>query len=346
MPTHVLALDQGTTSSRAIVFDSDGQVVALAQEEFRQIYPVPGWVEHDPLEIWQSQLRVARIALAEAKLGANDLAGVGITNQRETTLLWDRQSGEPVCNAIVWQDRRTAERCAQLRKDGHEERVRAKTGLVIDPYFAATKLEWMLEHVPDARLRAERGELAFGTVDAWLVWNLTGGRVHATDATNASRTMLFDIHRGEWDDELLSLFHIPRSVLPDVLPSLATFGETTLLGGRIPVAGIAGDQQAALFGQICTRPGLVKNTYGTGCFLLMHTGSEPVASRHRLVTTIALQRAQQTEYALEGSIFTAGAVVQWLRDGLGLIRSSDEVESLARQVSGRPTGMPMHAARL
>ncbi|HEX7071682.1 MAG TPA: glycerol kinase GlpK, partial [Rhodothermales bacterium] len=309
----ILALDQGTTSSRAIVFDGEGRTVSTAQQEYTQHFPRPGWVEHDPRDIWNTQIDVAREAIRQAGLAARDVAAIGITNQRETTVVWDRVTGEPVLNAIVWQDRRTADRCDALRREGLEDTIRRKTGLVIDPYFSATKLEWILDHVDGARHRAEPGSLCFGTVDSWLVWNLTGGEVHATDATNASRTMLFDLRTGDWDADLLDLFRIPRAMLPQVCPSIGVYGETTLLGRRIPVSGIAGDQQAALFGQMGTRPGVVKNTYGTGCFLLMHTGTEPVESAHRLVTTVALQSDRGLEYALEGSVFTGGAVVQWLR---------------------------------
>ena len=326
---YILALDQGTTSSRAIVFDHAGHVKAMASQEFRQIFPQPGWVEHDPQEIWASQLSVAGEALARAGLTANDIAGIGITNQRETTMVWDRVTGKPIANAIVWQDRRTAPACDRLRARGLAPTIRRKTGLVIDAYFSATKLQWLLTHVPGARARARAGGLAFGTVDSWLVWNLTGGRQHVTDVSNASRTMLFDLHRGDWDDDLLRLFGVPRAVLPEVRSSSEVYGDCHLLGASIPVAGIAGDQQAALFGQVCTRPGMVKNTYGTGCFLLMHTGDRPMTSRNNLVTTVAWRIGGRTEYALEGSIFIAGAVVQWLRDGLGIIGSSPEVEALA-----------------
>jgi glycerol kinase len=331
---YVLALDQGTTSSRAIAFDEAGGVRALAQAEFRQIFPQPGWVEHDPEEIWRSQLGVAREAIANARARPRDIAAIGITNQRETTVLWDRRTGAPLANAIVWQDRRTADECARLKREGHEPRVAAKTGLVLDPYFSGTKLAWLLDRVPGARARAEAGELAFGTVDSWLVWKLTGGRLHVTDPSNASRTLLYDIARGAWDDELLALFRVPRAVLPEVRPSSACLGETdpALLGAAIPVAGIAGDQQAALFGQACHAPGMAKNTYGTGCFMLLHTGATRIASRHGLVTTRAAAPADRAEYALEGSVFIAGAVVQWLRDGLGLIRSSADVEALAASV--------------
>jgi glycerol kinase len=330
---HILALDQGTTSSRAIVFDHAGNVVASAQREFRQIFPTPGWVEHDAQEIWATQSEVAADALTRAHLTANDIAAIGITNQRETTVVWDRETGRPIAPAIVWQDRRTAGRCDRLRAKGLGPRIRRKTGLVIDAYFSATKLEWLLKHVRGAGARARAGHLAFGTIDSWLVWNLTGGRVHITDATNASRTMLFNIRTGEWDDELLRIFGVPRSVLPDVRASSEVYGETHLFGAPIPIAGIAGDQQAALFGQVCTKPGMVKNTYGTGCFMLMHTGKTPIVSRNNLLTTIAWRIGRRTEYALEGSIFVAGAVVQWLRDELGIIGSSAEVESLASRVS-------------
>jgi glycerol kinase len=329
---YILALDQGTTSSRAIVFDRGGQIVSSAQQEFRQIFPQPGWVEHDPLEIWATQSNVAAEALNKVRLTANDIAAIGITNQRETTLVWERATGRPIANALVWQDRRTARACDKLKAGGHAAMIRRKTGLVVDAYFSGTKLQWLLNHVPGAKARARAGELAFGTVDSWLIWNLTGGRQHVTDPSNASRTMLFNIHTGDWDDELLKLFGVPRSVLPKVRSSSEIYGETNLLGGSIPIAGIAGDQQAALFGQVCTRPGLVKNTYGTGCFMLMNTGTKPIASRKNLLTTVAWRIGDRTEYALEGSIFIAGAVVQWLRDGLGIISSSSEVEALALQV--------------
>jgi len=331
---YLLALDQGTTSSRAIVFDEDGTVRGLAQAEFRQIFPRPGWVEHDPEEIWRSQLGVAREALANARIGAREVAAIGITNQRETTLVWDRATGAPIANAIVWQDRRTAEACERLRRAGEEAWVRAKTGLVLDPYFSATKLAWLLEHVPGARARAAAGELAFGTIDSWLVWKLSGGRLHLTDPSNASRTLLFDIARGAWDDDLLRLFGVPRECLPEVRPSSGVFGDTAphLLGAAIPIAGVAGDQQAALFGQGCHRAGMAKNTYGTGCFLLLNTGTEPIASTQGLVTTRTASAAGAPGYALEGSVFIAGAVVQWLRDGLKLFGSAAEVESLAASV--------------
>jgi len=330
---HILALDQGTTSSRAIVFDHSGSVVSTAQQEFRQIFPKPGWVEHDANEIWATQLQTAQAAIAKAGVTAADIAAIGITNQRETTLLWDRTTGTPVHNAIVWQDRRTAAACDRLKARGLAPVIRRKTGLVVDAYFSGTKLEWLLRNVPGARAKAKAGALAFGTVDSWLVWNLTGGRVHVTDPSNASRTMLFNLRTGDWDEELLRIFGVPRSVLPTVGSSSEVYGETTLFGGAVPIAGIAGDQQAALFGQACTQPGMVKNTYGTGCFMLMNTGTKPIASRNNLLTTVAWRVGNRTEYALEGSIFIAGAVVQWLRDGLGIIKSSPEVESLAAQVS-------------
>ena len=330
----VLALDQGTTSSRAIAFGRDGRILSLAQQEFRQIFPQPGWVEHDPAEIWATQRDVAARALREAGLAPAEVAAVGITNQRETTVLWDRASGAAVCNAIVWQDRRTASRCDELRQAGHEPLFTRRTGLLLDAYFSGTKLAWMLDHVPGARQRAERGELAFGTVDSWLVWNLTGGSVHATDVTNASRTLLFDIHRLDWDDELLGLLRVPRAVLPSVVGSSERVGVTSCPGlpEGLAIAGIAGDQQAALFGQACHRPGMAKNTYGTGCFLLMNTGGTAAASRHRLLTTVAWRRGTRTHYALEGSVFIAGAAIQWLRDGLGLIARAPEIDALAASV--------------
>lgn len=333
-PSAVLALDQGTTSSRAIVFDRSGAIRGSAQKEFRQIYPQAGWVEHDPRDIWSSQIEVARQALSKAGLTAADIAAIGITNQRETTVVWDRRTGEPVCNAIVWQDRRTAGFCDELKKAGRAGIIQESTGLVIDAYFSASKLSWILEHVPGARERARKGELAFGTVDSWLLWNLTGGKVHATDASNASRTMLFNLRTGAWDESLLKLFDVPRGILPEVRPSSGVYGETAsgLLGRPLPIAGIAGDQQAALFGQGGFARGMTKNTYGTGCFLLMNIGREPTPSRHRLLTTVAWQTPAGTEYALEGSVFIGGAVVQWLRDGLGLIPSSAKVEELAASV--------------
>ena len=329
---YILALDQGTTSSRAIVFDHAGAVVSVAQKEFLQIFPKPGWVEHDAGDIWSSQAGVAAEALTKAHVRASEIAAIGITNQRETTLVWDRGTGRPIHNAIVWQDRRTAPMCDRLRARKLERMIRRKTGLVIDAYFSGTKLAWILEHVKGARARAKAGELAFGTIDSWLVWNLTGGTVHATDATNASRTMLYDISKGEWDDELLALFKVPRAMLPEVRSSSEVYGVTKLLGTPIPIAGIAGDQQAALFGQACTTPGMAKNTYGTGCFMLMNTGTKRIASKNNLLTTVAWRIGDRTEYALEGSIFIAGAVVQWLRDGLEFFRSASEVEALAASV--------------
>ena len=330
---YLLALDQGTTSSRAIVFDGDGHVVAIAQREFKQYFPQPGWVEHDANEIWQSQIEVAVGALIKAGISASELAAVGITNQRETTVLWDRASGEPVAPAIVWQDRRTAAECDALRQRGIEAIVSAKTGLLLDPYFSGTKLAWLLDHIPGARTRAARGELAFGTIDSWLAWKLTDGRHHITDASNASRTLLYDIHRGDWDDELLGLLNVPRALLPQVCASSGVIGDVAAhwLGAAIPLAGIAGDQQAATFGNACLRPGMAKNTYGTGCFMLLNTGNKAVTSQHRLLTTVAWQ-LQKTTYALEGSVFMAGAIVQWLRDGLGIIRHATEIEALAASV--------------
>jgi glycerol kinase len=332
---YVLALDQGTTSSRAIVFDRVGLAVATAQQEFRQIFPQPGWVEHDANEIWASQRAVAQQALKQlgAVAGAGELA-IGITNQRETTVLWDRATGQPVANAIVWQDRRTAARCDELRRQGKAGLIQEKTGLVIDAYFSATKLQWLLDNVPGARARARRGELAFGTIDSWLIWNLTGGKVHATDASNASRTLLFNVHTLQWDDELLRLFNIPRSVLPQVVPSSGVLGTTdaALFGTAIPIAGVAGDQQAATFGQACFAPGMAKNTYGTGCFMLMNTGTAAVPSRNKLLTTVGWQGPPglaRTAYCLEGGVFMAGATIQWLRDGLQMIQSAPEVEALA-----------------
>ena len=331
---YLLALDQGTTSSRAILFDGEGQTRAVAQREFEQLFPQPGWVEHRPGDIWSSQSAVAAEVLAKAGVQAREVAAIGITNQRETTLLWDRATGAPVCNAIVWQDRRTASICERLRADGAGPLIQARTGLVIDPYFSGTKLQWMLDHVDGARRRAERGELAFGTVDSWLIWNLTEGGLHVTDASNASRTQLFDIHRGCWDDELLALLKIPRGVLPEVVGSSEVCGDVgpNTFGAGIPIAGIAGDQQAALFGQACFQAGMAKNTYGTGCFMLMATGSEARASKNQLLTTVAWKIGDRLEYALEGSVFIAGAAVQWLRDGLGIIRSSAEIEALAASV--------------
>jgi glycerol kinase len=327
----ILALDQGTTSSRAIVFDHEGSIRAVAQREFRQIFPQSGWVEHDPLEIWQTQLDTAREALEKAGLSAGDIAGIGITNQRETTVIWDRKTGEPIHNAIVWQDRRTAGFCDGLKAAGHGDLIQQRAGLVIDAYFSGSKARWLLDNVPGARERAERGELAFGTIDSWLVWNLTGGAAHVIDASNASRTMLFNL-RGDWDDELLGVLGVPRAVLPEARSSSEIYGETTLFGAPIAISGIAGDQQAALFGQNCFERGLAKNTYGTGCFMLMNIGAEPQISRHQLLTTVAWQLDGRLEYALEGSVFIGGAVVQWLRDGLGIIQSSADVERLAASV--------------
>ena len=328
----IIALDQGTTSSRAIVFDRAGTIRGIAQREFGQIFPQPGWVEHDPAEIWASQSTVMHEVLANAGAGATDIAAIGITNQRETTVVWDRATGQPIANAIVWQDRRTATTCDDLRAAGHAPLFARKTGLVLDAYFSGTKLKWLLDHIPGARARAVRGELAFGTIDTWLVWQLTGGRVHCTDPSNASRTLLFDIHAGAWDDELLALLDVPRAVLPQVLPSSGVCGVASLDGVDVPIAGIAGDQQAALFGQACLALGMAKNTYGTGCFLLLNTGREAVQSRNNLLTTVAWQRNGITDYALEGSVFIGGAVVQWLRDGLKLIRTAEDVEALARSV--------------
>jgi glycerol kinase len=334
MPSCILALDQGTTSSRAIVFAHDGSILAVAQKEFTQYFPQSGWVEHDAEEIWSTQLAVARAALKKAKVNASDVAGIGITNQRETTVLWNRRTGQPIHNAIVWQDRRTAGICDRLKKGKKAGDFRSRTGLVIDSYFSGTKIAWMLDNVPGARELARAGDLAFGTIDTWLLWKLTGGAVHVTDVTNASRTMICDIHKAEWDDELLKALKIPHSVLPTICSSSEVYGETmkSLFGASIPIAGIAGDQQAALFGQMCTKPGMVKNTYGTGCFMLMNTGTKLRASKNNLLTTIGWKIGKDTEYALEGSVFIAGAVVQWLRDGLKIIRTAPEVEQLAATV--------------
>jgi glycerol kinase len=327
----VLAIDQGTTSTRAIVFDDALRPLATAQQEFRQIYPSPGQVEHDPEEIWSSVLATARESLARAGLAARDIAAIGITNQRETTLVWDRATGKPIHNAIVWQDRRTEDVCARLRVAGREAAVEAKTGLVLDPYFSATKIAWLLDHVAGARDAAEAGQLAFGTVDSYLMFRMTGGRVHATDATNAARTLLFDIHNGQWDAELAELFRVPLALLPDVKDCTADFGTTAQFGGAIPIRGVAGDQQAATVGQACFSPGMMKSTYGTGCFALLNTGETPVASRNRLLTTVAYQIGGKRTYALEGAIFVAGAAVQWLRDGLKLISASSQTDALAAQ---------------
>jgi len=330
----ILALDQGTTSSRAIIFDESGAVIASAQREFRQHYPHPGWVEHDPREIWETQSDVAAIAMKNRGLSGREIAAVGVTNQRETAVVWERSTGRPIYNAIVWQDRRTAPACDRLRKDGYGPLIRQKTGLVPDAYFSGTKIAWILDHVPNARKMAEKGDLAFGTIDTWLIWNMTGGTIHITDCTNASRTMLYNIHTGDWDDELLEILNVPRAILPKIRSSSEVYGETRCpsFAVPIPIAGAAGDQQAALFGQMCTSPAMVKNTYGTGCFMLMNTGTTAVVSSNDLLTTVAWKIGEKTVYALEGSVFIGGAVVQWLRDGLGIIRSSADVEALARQV--------------
>ena len=332
MREYILSLDQGTSSSRAIIFNRSGEPQVVRQKEFTQHFPQPGMVEHDPMEIWSSEYAVMTEAVASLGLGGGDIAAIGITNQRETTVVWEAATGKPVYNAIVWQDRRTSAYCDSLKEAGLTELVRSKTGLVIDAYFSGTKIRWILENVPGARGKAERGELRFGTVDSWLVWNLTGGHAHITDVSNASRTMLFNINTLEWDRELLDILGIPESMMPEVSSSSEIYGQTALLGDNVPVAGIAGDQQAALFGQMCTEPGSVKNTYGTGCFLLMNTGARPVVSKNSLLTTVAWKIGERVDYALEGSIFVAGSVVQWLRDGLGIISSSSEVEALASSV--------------
>jgi glycerol kinase len=334
MPQCILAFDQGTTSSRAIVFAHDGSIKAVAQKEFTQIFPQPGWVEHDANEIWSTQLGVAAEALSQAGLSVKDIAAIGITNQRETTIVWDKKTGNPIYNAIVWQDRRTASFCDELKEKNHAAFIQQKTGLIIDAYFSATKLKWILDNVKGARDKAAKDELCFGTIDSWLLWKLTNGKVHATDVSNASRTMLYNIHDLKWDEELLQLFDIPKNILPEVRSSSELYGHTQniLTAQNIPISGIAGDQQAALFGQMCTQPGMVKNTYGTGCFMLMNTGNKPVTSKNNLLTTIAWQINGETKYALEGSVFIAGAVVQWLRDGLKIIRSSNEIESLSNSV--------------
>ena len=331
MSGFVLVVDQGTTSTRALVFGADAVPVAMAQQEFRQIFPEPGWVEHDPEEIWQTTLSTAREALRKAGLEAKPIAGLGIANQRETTLVWNRTTGRPIHNAIVWQDRRTAGECARLESEGHAELIASRTGLVIDAYFSGTKIAWILDHVEGARAMAERGELAFGTVDSFLIWRLSGGRRHVTDATNASRTLLFDIRAGRWDDDLLALFRVPRQILPEVGDNAAEFATAAPehFGAAIPIRGVAGDQQAALIGQACFRPGMAKSTYGTGCFLLLNTGKEPVRSRHKLLTTIAYQLRGERSYAVEGAIFSAGATVQWLRDGLGIVAQAAETGTLA-----------------
>ena len=335
MEKYILALDQGTSSSRAIVFDRHGNTKAVSQKEFTQIFPKPGWVEHNPMEIWSSQAAVIAEAITSIDINGLNIAAIGITNQRETTIVWDAETGAPVYNAIVWQDRRTSEYCDSLKKDGRTDLIRSKTGLIIDAYFSATKIRWILDNVEGARKRAEEGKLRFGTVDTWLIWMLTRGEVHVTDVSNASRTMLFNIHTLEWDKELMTLFDIPESMMPQVKSSSEVYGytKTTLFAHEVPISGIAGDQQAALFGQMCTEPGSVKNTYGTGCFLLMNSGERPIMSSNNLLTTIAWKIGDTVNYALEGSIFVAGSVVQWLRDGLGIIRSSSEVEELAASVS-------------
>jgi glycerol kinase len=334
MPDYILSLDQGTTSSRAIIFDKKGNIVATAQKEFTQHFPQSGWVEHDANEIWSTQVGVASEVVVKAGLHTGDIAAIGITNQRETTVVWDRDTHLPICPAIVWQDRRTADYCDKLKKDGSAEMIREKTGLVTDAYFSGTKVKWILDNVEGARDKAQRGELCFGTVDSWLLWKLTNGEVHATDVSNASRTLLFNIHTMQWDTELLSLFGIPENMLPEVRSSSEVYGHTEniLSAARIPVAGIAGDQQSALFGQMCTEPGMVKNTYGTGCFMLMNTGEKPVVSQNNLLTTVAWKIDGKVQYALEGSVFIGGAVVQWLRDGLRIIQTSKDVEELARKV--------------
>ena len=332
---YILALDQGTTSSRSMVFDKQGNIISVAQKEFQQIFPQPGWVEHDAKEIWSTQFGTMAEAIAKANIKMKQIAAIGITNQRETTVVWERSTGKPICNAIVWQDRRTSAFCDELKAANLGELIKEKTGLVIDAYFSASKLKWILDQVPGAREKAENGELAFGTIDSWLVWKLTGGEVHATDVSNASRTMLLNIHTVEWDDELLKIFSVPRSILPEVKPSSKIYGVTgnIIPESHFPIAGIAGDQQAALFGQMCTQPGMVKNTYGTGCFMLMNTGTKAIASKNNLLTTIAWKIDDKIEYALEGSVFIAGAVVQWLRDGLKIIRSSNEVEELSKHAT-------------
>lgn len=334
MKQYILALDQGTSSSRAIVFDEKGTTCAVAQREFRQIFPQSGWVEHDPHEIWASQASVIAEAISVMDINGLNIAGIGITNQRETTIVWDSETEEPIYNAIVWQDRRTSDYCDELKNQGLTEMIRQKTGLIIDAYFSATKIKWILDNVPGARKRAEKGKLMFGTVDTWLIWRLTRGEVHVTDVSNASRTMLFNINTLDWDQELLDLFKIPRSMMPEVKSSSEVYGhtKTTIFAHKVPIAGIAGDQQAALFGQMCTEPGMVKNTYGTGCFLLMNSGEKPILSKNNLLTTVAWKIGDKVNYALEGSIFVGGSVVQWLRDGLGVIKSSSEVEALASQV--------------
>jgi glycerol kinase len=332
---YLLALDQGTSSSRSIVFAQDGHIVGMAQQEFRQIYPHPGWVEHDPLEIWSSQLATMRTALKNANIRVQDIACIGITNQRETTVVWNRKNGQPIYNAIVWQDRRSEPVCAKLRQEGHDKLVQSKTGLVIDAYFSGTKLQWILDNVPDARDMSAKGELAFGTVDSWLIWNLTKGRIHSTDVSNASRTMLLNVHTNQWDSELMSMLHIDSNLMPTVQASSSDFGliDSEWLGHPLPIGGVAGDQQSALFGQACWREGQAKNTYGTGCFMLMHTGNKFQTSHNGLITTSAAQTSTQAEFALEGSVFIGGAVVQWLRDGLHAFQNSSDIEALAQTVT-------------
>jgi glycerol kinase len=334
MKKYILSLDAGTTSNRAILFNHSGDIVCTAQQEFKQIYPQSGWVEHDPETIWHTQLKVAREVIEKAGIAPAEIAGIGITNQRETTIVWNRETGNPIYNAIVWQDRRTAAVCDDLKAKGLEKLVAEKTGLVIDAYFSGTKIKWILDNVPEARKLASAGKLAFGTVDTWLVWKLTGGKLHITDVSNASRTMIYNIHTLRWDEELLRILDIPNSILPEVKPSSEMYGATSkdIFGVEIPVSGIAGDQQAALFGQMCIEEGMVKNTYGTGCFVVMNTGSKPIASKHKLLTTIGWQIGNEVTYAIEGSIFIGGAVVQWLRDQMGIIQSSSEIEALAKQV--------------
>jgi glycerol kinase len=334
MARYILSLDAGTTSNRAILFNYAGEIVAVAQQEFEQIYPHSGWVEHDPETLWETQLQVVKEVLKKTEVRPDQIESIGITNQRETTILWNRETGKPLYNAIVWQDRRTADTCDDLKARGMEKLIAEKTGLVVDAYFSGTKIKWILEHVPGARQLAAEGKLAFGTVDTWLVWKLTGGKLHVTDASNASRTMIYNIHTLQWDEELLKMLDIPAGILPVVKPSSLVYGTTDadLLGYGIPIGGIAGDQQAALFGQMCIQPGMVKNTYGTGCFVVMNTGSKPIASKHKLLTTIGWQIGNDVTYAIEGSIFIGGAVVQWLRDQMGIIKSSPEIETLAKQV--------------
>lgn len=334
MEQYILSFDQGTTSSRAIVFDRRGAVISSSQKEFTQIYPQPGWVEHDPAEIWYTQVSVASEAVVKAGLTVKDIIAIGITNQRETTVVWDRSSGDPIYNAIVWQDRRTADFCDTLKKNGSAKIIQEKTGLVVDSYFSATKIKWILDNVQGARVNADKGELLFGTIDSWLLWKLTNGQIHATDVSNASRTMLFNLHTMDWDEDLLKIFDVPRNMLPEIRGNSEVYGytENVITGQSIPVSGMAGDQQSALFGQMCVQPGMVKNTYGTGCFMLMNTGNKPVASKNNLLTTVAWKLKNETHYALEGSVFIAGAVVQWLRDGLELIRASADIEQLSTKV--------------